>query len=1200
MNDFDPIEIGIAINSPEVAQQAANVEASLKGLDSAVEKTEAKFKQMNASNAAAAAKGQQIANQVVQQKRSFDGLGNSINQITRELPAFTFSAQTGFLAISNNIPILADEINRLRVANQDLVASGGKAVPIWQQVAKSFLSFNTVMSVGITLLTIFGRQIGDYIIALFKGKEALDDMKLSQDAVNSAYKSTEYTKVIKDLFELNSLIKLAKKGTIDKKDALDKYNETLGKVAGKTDDLKIAEQNVIDKAPAYIQSMLFKIAAMESAKEAAIKLAESQKLINELEDEKIKIEKKPKPKEVAGGFNPTSPGSVNYQSLENAKDLREINKEISEIGKKQDGIVSKGQNVVDKLLAKAAEIAKAAGLKFNPEDEKKEITAKVNEYQSLLDKITEIDKEYTRKSFTKDQEELQALADKFQKIRSLVEKFNANPKNKAQLIDLTGFNALEQSATKDVVFRQDTSKITTQLEQEKTVFAAYEALKTKVGVAEADKRYQLLLGGFASYSEKLQAEYNKLQESLKGKEKTGAETERLELFKALLNKEKEAQKINDENRFAAAFNSAITFNEKIKAIEVDYQNRKAELNKITDETIKTNKLAILEQQKNDALNSAKEEAYQTLEIFQNLSDALLGITRRQLDSKIASLKEYLATANGLTPEQKESVQKEITNLEGIKGNNQFQIAQNLLLQKEKEIREQIAIKQAKGTENVDKEIEALAKVQLQLLELKDTRLQQLATDFYDIGSSLSQLGSSLAGIDAGLSDTISTMGELSSIGGDVLNAFATFKTDPIGAIGSAISAIGGLFSLGAKARESERKAREEMKKWQQEIFESQLAYNSEFRKRLSAEIKLNDLYKSRVDNIKEEIEANKTKLSSIVKDYEAAFKKLLNAQTVVDKQTEKYGGFLGIGRKTRVKEITKSVAEILGIGKFIEKEITRTIGGIKFTQKLKIFEPGQVELTDEIFDKLDKLNAEKPLTGDAKLAYEQLKKLRDEYGSIEEAQRQLEIQLKNAVTGTTALAIADSILQGVAQGKKTFADFAQDIEKFLRDAILAGLSAKIIEPEMQKLQDLLYGFLGDGILTEDEKKAFQDMYIRIAEQANEYLDLINQAGIDIGGTSANTANNLEGAVKGITAQQADLLAGQFGGLRLTQLQTNVLLERIELNQGAKMSQSVQLQKQIEFNTRRTADNTDRIPEMATTLKDIKDSLTDKSGRANGL
>ena len=67
----------------------------------------------------------------------FNGLANSINQVSRELPAFAFSAQTGFLAISNNLPILADEITALRKANEALAAQGKATIPVWKQVASS-------------------------------------------------------------------------------------------------------------------------------------------------------------------------------------------------------------------------------------------------------------------------------------------------------------------------------------------------------------------------------------------------------------------------------------------------------------------------------------------------------------------------------------------------------------------------------------------------------------------------------------------------------------------------------------------------------------------------------------------------------------------------------------------------------------------------------------------------------------------------------------------------------------------------------------------------------------------------------------------------------------------------------------------------------------------------------------------------------
>ena len=69
---------------------------------------------------------------------SWNGLGNSINQLTREAPAFANSIQTGFMALSNNIPILADEINNLTLKNKQLAESGKPTESIFKQVASSF------------------------------------------------------------------------------------------------------------------------------------------------------------------------------------------------------------------------------------------------------------------------------------------------------------------------------------------------------------------------------------------------------------------------------------------------------------------------------------------------------------------------------------------------------------------------------------------------------------------------------------------------------------------------------------------------------------------------------------------------------------------------------------------------------------------------------------------------------------------------------------------------------------------------------------------------------------------------------------------------------------------------------------------------------------------------------------------------------
>ena len=52
--------------------------------------------------------------------KSWDGLGVSVSQVVRELPAAAVSLNTFFLGISNNIPIVIDEIKKVREQNKAL------------------------------------------------------------------------------------------------------------------------------------------------------------------------------------------------------------------------------------------------------------------------------------------------------------------------------------------------------------------------------------------------------------------------------------------------------------------------------------------------------------------------------------------------------------------------------------------------------------------------------------------------------------------------------------------------------------------------------------------------------------------------------------------------------------------------------------------------------------------------------------------------------------------------------------------------------------------------------------------------------------------------------------------------------------------------------------------------------------------------
>ena len=206
----------------------------------------------------------------------FNGLANSINQVSRELPAFAFSAQTGFLAISNNIPILIDEIGNLRKANAALAAEGKATVPVFQQLAMGILSWQTAMSLAISFSVLYAKEIGNLITELMKGKMQFNEASESVRLYYEAFKGTEVQTAIQDIERLRINVGLAEEGFLTKDSVLKEYNETIGKTTGELKSLSEVEDFLVKGADAYIKMTLYKTAANMALQEAAKSALEAQ------------------------------------------------------------------------------------------------------------------------------------------------------------------------------------------------------------------------------------------------------------------------------------------------------------------------------------------------------------------------------------------------------------------------------------------------------------------------------------------------------------------------------------------------------------------------------------------------------------------------------------------------------------------------------------------------------------------------------------------------------------------------------------------------------------------------------------------------------------------------------------------------------------------------------------------------------------
>ena len=173
--------------------------------------------------------------------QAWNGLGNSIQQLARELPALANGPRVFFSAISNNLPILADEIKRARTEYDEMVKKGEKGTPVWKQIGASILSWQTALTVGITLLTMYGDEIVEWGKKMIQGSNSAITAKKAIKELNESMVegAKQAGKTIAELKIMETAARDTAKSDIERDAAAAKVLETLGKTATATDILKV-------------------------------------------------------------------------------------------------------------------------------------------------------------------------------------------------------------------------------------------------------------------------------------------------------------------------------------------------------------------------------------------------------------------------------------------------------------------------------------------------------------------------------------------------------------------------------------------------------------------------------------------------------------------------------------------------------------------------------------------------------------------------------------------------------------------------------------------------------------------------------------------------------------------------------------------------------------------------------------------------
>lgn len=224
---------------------------------------------------------------------AFNGLNVSVSQIVRELPSATMGANMFFLAISNNIPMLVDEINKLRAANKLAMKEGKQGVPILKQLGAAVFSWNSLISVGITLLTVYGKDIVSWIGNLFKGREAAMTMAEAQAEVNKqmAESSGSYGDQVAQLRALQLQWNQLGDDLKAKTEFVKKNQEAFHKLGVKINDTNDAERLLVERTDDFVLALQARAKAAAAQKLASEEYESYLKVVAETEDELAQAER---------------------------------------------------------------------------------------------------------------------------------------------------------------------------------------------------------------------------------------------------------------------------------------------------------------------------------------------------------------------------------------------------------------------------------------------------------------------------------------------------------------------------------------------------------------------------------------------------------------------------------------------------------------------------------------------------------------------------------------------------------------------------------------------------------------------------------------------------------------------------------------------------------------------------------------------
>lgn len=338
----------------------------------------------------------------------WNGLNMSVQQVARELPSLAVGWNTFFLAISNNLPILADELKKANNEFKAMQASGQKGIPVWKQLTGAVLNWQTALVVGITLLSVYGKDIVEWISNLVRGKKVVLETVNATNQFHEAMRKG-VSDTVKERTELKLLYDVTQDSTRSMKErqaAVDELQKRYPNYLGNIKDEDILAGKASDSYKALTSALI------ENAQARAIEetMVENSKKALEYENkmrtalvDRYQIQKEIDRLEAEGPKIVVQRGGGSYD--ENALALVGLRTRLEEAEERMNSY-KKTANDFKRANEGLAESINIDNLLTSPEDKVKKSVSEQTKYQEDIAKrlsdtrISLIDEEYEKERAT--------------------------------------------------------------------------------------------------------------------------------------------------------------------------------------------------------------------------------------------------------------------------------------------------------------------------------------------------------------------------------------------------------------------------------------------------------------------------------------------------------------------------------------------------------------------------------------------------------------------------------------------------------------------------------------------------------------------------------------------------------------------------------------------------------------------------------